>query len=570
MILGFIIGYLSIYHHITYLLIFLLIIHIIGILYTEKRFDLIKNTFKIFIHIFIQIYRSIINCLYNFISKYSINHSSSKPIITKKLPEKCLYTYHLKPTNDLRLQQPSFVQSLSRPGIFNLHGTTCSLNALLQSLASLNSFYSSLQRNINFSRFNYDPIVSTFLDLIFQLRNDHRTTEHKHWNTLLDTSLFISQLNVIYPNLLTKYITTDIGELFQCIIDVMNNALSKQTLGYSTNVTEQVQNRKLTTFSLADLNKIFVEAEAQLYNKITLDNLDAQTSYIIQYIDLTWLLHHIQLGSIIKQMFSGQYLHAYCCNNCSHVRFRAEPFQILTLPVNKTSTTLEKIISQLTKVDIIDSISCSYCSNQIKNDQERKSRVTQQGTLLTTIAPTVSSLVNTHVQPSGQMLFSTPISTPITVTPSTITRNQSKIKCQTMIANFPSILCIQLKRFTYDRHSQTTTKLNTHIFIEPEKILDLSHIHYTTWLGLTNLSITIPSRYRLIAVCLHLSKDLSTLSINRTNSNHGHYVCLYRTDNSRWFLCDDERITEIQQIENVFRTSYVTENCYLLFYERFS
>ncbi|CAF5029221.1 unnamed protein product, partial [Rotaria sp. Silwood1] len=184
--------------------------------------------------------------------------------------------------------------------------------------------------------------------------------------------------------------------------------------------------------------------------------------------------------------------------------------------------------------------------------------------------PTVSSLVNTHVQPSGQMLFSTPISTPITVTPSTITRNQSRIKCQTMIANFPSILCIQLKRFPYDRHSQTTTKLNTHIFIEPEKILDLSHIHYTTWLGLTNLSITIPSRYRLIAVCLHLSKDLSTLSINRTNSNHGHYVCLYRTDNSRWFLCDDERITEIQQIENVFRTSYVTENCYLLFYERFS
>ncbi|CAF2740628.1 unnamed protein product [Rotaria sp. Silwood2] len=353
LVFGLLIGFISLYHHITFLLIFLLLIHIIGILYTEKRFDIIKNGFQIFSHIFIQICRSVIKHLYNFISNYIINRSSPKPIITKRLPQECLYSYHLKPINDLRLQQPSVVQALSRPGIFNLHGTTCSLNALLQSLASLNTFYSSLQRNINFSRFNYDSIVSTFLDLIFQLRNDHRTTEYKHWNTLIDTSLFISKLNVIYPNLLTKHATTDIGELFQCIIDVLNNALSKQTLVYSTNVTEQVQNQKLTTFSIDFLNKIFVETEAQLYNKITLDNLDAQSIYINQYVDLTWLLHHIQLGSVIKQIFSGQYLHAYCCNNCSHVRFRAEPFQILTLPVNKTSTTLERIISQLTNIDIV-------------------------------------------------------------------------------------------------------------------------------------------------------------------------------------------------------------------------
>jgi ubiquitin C-terminal hydrolase len=134
-----------------------------------------------------------------------------------------------------------------------------------------------------------------------------------------------------------------------------------------------------------------------------------------------------------------------------------------------------------------------------------------------------------------------------------------------MIANFPDILCIQLKRFSYDRLSRTTTKLNTNILIEPEKILDLSHIHYTTWLGLTNLSATIPSRYRLIAVCLHLSRNLPLTSTNLIN---GHYVCLYRTDHSRWFLSDDERITEIKQIDHVFQTSYVTENCYLLFYER--
>ncbi len=158
---------------------------------------------------------------------------------------------------------------------------------------------------------------------------------------------------------------------------------------------------------------------------------------------------------------------------------------------------------------------------------------------------------------------------PTTLIPSTINRNHFKIKSQSMIANFPKILCIQLKRFSYDRLSQTTTKLNTNILIEPDKILDLSHIHYTTLLGLTNLSTPLPSRYRLTAVCLHLSRNLSSSLTNQTNSMNGRYVCLYRTDHSQWFLSDDERITEINQINNVFQTSYVTENCYLLFYERY-
>jgi len=140
--------------------------------------------------------------------------------------------------------------------------------------------------------------------------------------------------------------------------------------------------------------------------------------------------------------------------------------------------------------------------------------------------------------------------------PSLTNRISYRIKSQTMIGNFPDIFCIQLKRFSYDRLSNTAIKLNTSILIEPEKILDLSHLHYTTWLGLTNLSISY--HYRLIAICLHLSE----------NQINGHCVCLYRTDNSQWFLSDDERITEINQIDHFFQTSYVTENCYLLFYER--
>ena len=177
---------------------------------------------------------------------------------------------------------------------------------------------------------------------------------------------------------------------------------------------------------------------------------------------------------------------------------------------------------------------------------------------------TLSPLLATRLQPSEDSSFPKPSShrnrTSALETnqniPSTM---NSKTKSQIMIANYPNVLCIQLKRFSYDRLSQTSTKLTTKISIESEKLLDLSHLHYSRWLGLTQ---TTPSTYRLIAVGLHLSKT------NRTNSNDGHYVCLYRNERNRWYLTDDERVTEINQNENIFQTPFVTENCYLLFYER--
>ncbi|CAF0829617.1 unnamed protein product [Rotaria sordida] len=559
MFLGFLIGFISFYYYIPYILICFLLIHITGTIYSVKGFARIKQI--------IEIFQRIIKYLFEYILNLNFRRSSSKVLQTNKIPKEHQYNYNLKPTNDIRLQQSSFIQTLPRPGIINLYGTTCSLNALLQSLASLNRFYLSLLRNINLSRFDYDPIVPAFLDLISQLRNDHRTSEYKHWNKLLDTSVFISKLNLTYSNLLTQNTTTDICELFQCIIDLLNNSLSQQSSVYSTNVIEQVQNFKLTTLSLEYLNKLFVETEEQLHDKITLDSLDTQASNIIQYVDITWLLHHIQSGSTIKHTFSGQILHAHCCNNCFHVHFRTEPFPMLTLSINKTNQTLEQIISQLTKIELIDSISCSYCSNQIKNEQER---MIKHDALLTTITTTVSPIVTSRRQLSDHIFSSTPISSSTTnILPSTKNHIHHRIKSQKMISNFPDILCIQLKRFSHDRLSNRTIKLNTSIIIEPEKILDLSYLHYTTWLGLRNSSISY--HYRLIAICLHLSENSSSSlsSIHLTKRINDHYVCLYRTDHNQWFLSDDERIIEINDINNLFQTSYVTENCYLLFYERY-
>ncbi|CAF4022989.1 unnamed protein product, partial [Rotaria sordida] len=212
--------------------------------------------------------------------------------------------------------------------------------------------------------------------------------------------------------------------------------------------------------------------------------------------------------------------------SCSYVRFCSEPFQILTLPVNRINTTLEKLFSQLTKIEIIDSISCSYCSS---NDQER---MIKHGALRNTITTTIPPIVTSRRPYSDEIYSSTPISSSVNnIIPSITNQIPYRIKSQIMIGNFPNILCIQLKRFSYDRLSNTAIKLNTSILIEPKKILDLSHLLYTTWLGLTNSSLSY--HYRLIAICLHLSN----------NEINGHCVCLYRTDYSQWFLSDDEQLT---------------------------
>jgi hypothetical protein len=105
MFLGFLIGFISIYDHITYVLIFVLLIHITGTLYTEKRFGIIIKGIKRLIDISIELCRLIINGLFNFFLNYFVRRSSSKVLITKPIPQKYLYSYHLKPTDDLRLQQ---------------------------------------------------------------------------------------------------------------------------------------------------------------------------------------------------------------------------------------------------------------------------------------------------------------------------------------------------------------------------------------------------------------------------------------------------------------------------------
>lgn len=99
-ILGFCIGFVSIYHHFTYVLLALLLIHIVGTLYTERRFDLIGKTFEILIECF--------RLIFTGIRRLFSNRSPPSPpqmVVTKKIPQEYLYNYRLKPSTNHRLEQ---------------------------------------------------------------------------------------------------------------------------------------------------------------------------------------------------------------------------------------------------------------------------------------------------------------------------------------------------------------------------------------------------------------------------------------------------------------------------------
>lgn len=101
MFLGFVIGYLSLYYYIPWILIVFLGIHLIGTIYSERNSGKIQDIFKLFYQTFI--------------------HRAPVKVTEKAkfIPKEYRYNYHLKPSNDIRLQQVR--NSSSHSLLYSLH-----------------------------------------------------------------------------------------------------------------------------------------------------------------------------------------------------------------------------------------------------------------------------------------------------------------------------------------------------------------------------------------------------------------------------------------------------------------
>ncbi|CAF1571293.1 unnamed protein product, partial [Didymodactylos carnosus] len=213
-----------------------------------------------------------------------------------------------KPMNANALQTSQDIFSHRRLGTYNIDGRTCSLNSLLQALASVNGFVDLLKSNGKAVKPECDALFTTFIELIVSLRNEHSAKK----NHTIDTSLFFNLLCLNRPDVFAKSLNIDICELFQIMIDIFNNATARKQVTYSSNVAEQVQTKTFLNYSFEYLNKIFSQIESQLCYA-TRTNLGTLTNSVMQYIDLTWLMHHNQINSTFKETFSGQFLHSNAC-----------------------------------------------------------------------------------------------------------------------------------------------------------------------------------------------------------------------------------------------------------------
>lgn len=110
MVLGFLIGFISFYYNLPYVLIFFLCVHIMGILYSERGVSRLKGALLVLIICFRTIVYGCLNAMY----KLVFRPSPSKAPVAKALPKEYMYNFHLKPTNDLRLQQVRTSLSLSK------------------------------------------------------------------------------------------------------------------------------------------------------------------------------------------------------------------------------------------------------------------------------------------------------------------------------------------------------------------------------------------------------------------------------------------------------------------------
>ena len=202
------VGLLTIYSHFPSILFVLLSIHAFGTFYSSRQ-NVVKS-------------------------------SKSK---SKSIPAEYRYNFHLKPTNDLRFQ------SSTRAALFNIDGTTCSFNSLLQTFASFDRFYNSLKRDVNSQR-NSSLFVEKFLRCLSQIRQS---------STIVDPSEFLDEFRRMAPKFFSKTMPIDLCELFQMFVEIFNENFS-----FSSDIVEQIENSKLSTFSTEQLNRFFDDVEKQV------------------------------------------------------------------------------------------------------------------------------------------------------------------------------------------------------------------------------------------------------------------------------------------------------------------
>lgn len=123
------------------------------------------------------------------------------------------------------------------------------------------------------------------------------------------------------------------------------------------------------------------------------------------------------------------------------------------------------------------------------------------------------------------------------------TQQKQDVYKQNIFWNFPPILVISLNRFYVDIENNRMQK-NMHLVDFPIDLLDLSSFVHGY-----NPSVY---QYELYGICNHMGDILG-----------GHYSAFIKTQDNKWFHCNDDRIEIVEKVEQI-----ITPMAYCLFYRK--
>ena len=449
--LGFLVGFLSVYHHFPYMLLCLLLMHIFGTIITEKRIDRMKSDVQSFSRWSIDVVRTILRQLFNSVlNRLSSRSSSVSPKKIKMMPKEWLYNYHLKPTKDLRLER---VRTDHWSSAFDHDEHLVASGSDITETWYFQSPRNDLLAQCPIAELSiteqFLSTTATWFEckerLFFVTRDESPFNERRaltidtfsshaptmiwsfrlFWIFLHNYAMIIvcSNPNIginlstppcSFPNSIPCIPTCWPRRRRQTLLNYSNvwstfwtrlypnpplSILKSNSLRWSmdcfsapldSSIIKQVHNRQLTTVSLTCLNKLFVETDAEvgelalallasrfLLSLSVAKGIDIRQSgqqssrdHPIRGCDVvaashptgfhhqTYLLRSTSARPLWWEVRrstppSSPSDHLSMSFRSSQVRFRAEPFQILTLPVQRTDTTLERLLFQLTKIELV-------------------------------------------------------------------------------------------------------------------------------------------------------------------------------------------------------------------------
>jgi ubiquitin C-terminal hydrolase len=261
------------------------------------------------------------------------------------------------------------------------------------------------------------------------------------------------------------------------------------------NVSEDVKNfikiksqymKIMNNTSISDFDKMYSSNEYNDYIKHHKNDSIIADAY--NY----WEKYIVKSNSIITDLFTGLFFSKVKCKECNNETYTFDPFTILSIEVDSfNDKTLDECLYNFTKEEPLindEKYNCNICKKYVEATK------------------------------------------------------------QIQIMDLPDVLIIQLKRFKYNKDSDSTTKISTTIKF-PFTNFDIKK--YTSDVYMIKNTI-----YSLYAVSNHMG-----------TCNCGHYTSYCKNEiNNKWYEFDDENIIHIPS-ENLEK-EIITDKAYILFYKR--